>query len=221
MKYFLDTEFIEGFHKPFFGKKRHHIDLISIGVHSEIGRSLHLISSEYNYNDANDWVKENVIKPLYMETVHGDVRNQWSVSNFHKRYGVTNKLISAKVALFMNCYEDHLFWKAPPGIEVYGYFADYDWVLFCSLFGRMIDLPKGFPMYCKDLKQSLDEWASGLSNSDFLSSFHKENQLTFEEKLKLVKDENTNYPKQTNEHNALADAQWNFELYKFLQHVKK
>ena len=25
------------------------------------------------------------------------------------------------------------------------------------------------------------------------------------------------YPKQTNEHNALADARWNFELYKFLQ----
>ena len=24
------------------------------------------------------------------------------------------------------------------------------------------------------------------------------------------------YPKQTNEHNALADAKWNFELYKFL-----
>ena len=25
------------------------------------------------------------------------------------------------------------------------------------------------------------------------------------------------YPKQTNEHNALADARWNYELYKFLK----
>lgn len=25
------------------------------------------------------------------------------------------------------------------------------------------------------------------------------------------------YPKQTNEHNALSDARWNYELYKFLQ----
>ena len=24
------------------------------------------------------------------------------------------------------------------------------------------------------------------------------------------------YPKQTNEHNALADARWTYELYKFL-----
>lgn len=221
MKYFLDTEFIEGFHKPFLGGKRHHIDLISIGIHSEDGRSLHLISSEYNYNDADDWVKEKVIKPLYIDTVHGEHRNHLSVSNFHKEYGATSKYISTKVAMFMNCYEDSLFWRAPPGIEVYGYYADYDWVLFCSLFGRMIDLPKGFPMYCKDLKQSLDEWVNGLTNSDFFSHYHKEKQLTFEEKLKLVKEGNVKYPKQTNEHNALADAKWNYELYKFIQNNKK
>lgn len=29
----------------------------------------------------------------------------------------------------------------------------------------------------------------------------------------------TIYPKQTNEHNALADAKWNFELYKFLNNI--
>jgi len=28
-----------------------------------------------------------------------------------------------------------------------------------------------------------------------------------------------NYPKQTNEHNALADAKWNYELYKFLNNL--
>lgn len=28
-----------------------------------------------------------------------------------------------------------------------------------------------------------------------------------------------NYPKQNNEHNALADAKWNFELFKFLKKV--
>jgi len=29
----------------------------------------------------------------------------------------------------------------------------------------------------------------------------------------------TNYPKQINEHNALADARWNYELYKFLMEL--
>ena len=28
-----------------------------------------------------------------------------------------------------------------------------------------------------------------------------------------------NYPKQTNEHNALADARWNYELYKFIKQL--
>lgn len=45
MKYFIDTEFIEGFHKPMFGKRRHFIDLISIGIVSEDNRAFYFISS--------------------------------------------------------------------------------------------------------------------------------------------------------------------------------
>jgi len=83
--------------------------------------------------------------------------------------------------------------------EFYAYYADYDWVLFCSLFGRMIDLPKGFPMYCKDLKQEFDH--------DY--------DVSIRERMKERED----YPKQKNEHNALDDARWNFELYKWLEYV--
>ncbi len=54
------------------------------------------------------------------------------------------------------------FGKEP---EIYGYYADYDWVLLCSLFGRMIDLPKGFPMYCIDLKQIIDEKAETIATA--------------------------------------------------------
>ena len=61
MKYFIDTEFIEGFHKPMSGKRRHFIDLISIGIIAEDGREYYAISKEYNYDDASNWVKENVI----------------------------------------------------------------------------------------------------------------------------------------------------------------
>lgn len=37
--------------------------------------------------------------------------------------------------------------------EMWAYYADYDWVAMCQLFGTMMDLPKGWPMYCRDLKQ--------------------------------------------------------------------
>ena len=30
---------------------------------------------------------------------------------------------------------------------------DYEWVLLCQLFGLMISLPQGWPMFCMDLKQ--------------------------------------------------------------------
>jgi len=64
-KYFLDTEFIESFHKPLFGKKRHFIDLISIGLYCEDGRTFYKLSSEYDYKDADEWVQKNVILPAY------------------------------------------------------------------------------------------------------------------------------------------------------------
>jgi hypothetical protein len=80
--------------------------------------------------------------------------------------------------------------------EFYGYYADYDWVVFCWIFGRMIDLPKGFPMYCRDLKQMLDD-----------------NILTKEWKR-------DNCPDPEGEHNALIDAEWNKKLYEKIMYFK-
>lgn len=232
MKYFLDTEFIEGFHKPLFGKRRHFIDLISIGIVAEDGKQFTYISNEYDYNKANDWVKENVISPLYKATVKGDNRNRFDASNFHKEYGYSNERIAKGIALFCGCYEDQLFWRTNSSPEFYGYYADYDWVLFCSLFGRMIDLPKGFPMYCRDLKQMLDEKAEGITQAELtryvgtpsegwkLSGELPKQVLdisdySFDAKLAILKIQK-DYPKQTSEHDALADAKWNHQLYKFL-----
>lgn len=102
MKYFLDTEFIEGFNKPWFEKKRHFVDLISIGMVAEDGRTYYSISSEYNYHDANDWVKENVILPAYKDVVHGDQRNLYTVENFHKWYGKKNSMIANEILNFIS-----------------------------------------------------------------------------------------------------------------------
>ena len=218
MKYFLDQEFIEGFHKPLFGKKRHFIDLISIGIVCEDGREYYAISNEFRTKDADDWVKSNVITKLESKSTFraGLLTPTMRLSG---PIWKSNEQIKYDLLTFFGCYQDHLFWRAIPGAEIYGYYSDYDWVLFCSLFGRMIDLPKGFPMYCIDLKQVLDEKVNKLSNSDFFTEFHKKQTLSFEEKLNLIKTKNVKYPQQTNEHNALADAKWNYELYTFLQTI--
>lgn len=42
--------------------------------------------------------------------------------------------------------------------EFWAYYADYDHVALCQLFGRMIDLPEGWPMFTYDLRQWLNHW---------------------------------------------------------------
>jgi len=231
MKYFIDTEFIEGFHKPLFGKRRHFIDLISIGIVCEDGRTGYYLSSEYNYNDADKWVQENVILPLYLEKVHGDNRNIYSVSNFHKRYGHDLDMIKTFILGFVDdkarqdrdweYFGVHHPRKPDLAPEFYAYYADYDWVVFCSLFGRMVDLPNGFPMYCKDLKQMLDDFVTEKWLPDSKSYMQGTGvDVTFDLALEKLKglDE---YPKQENEHSALDDAIWNMKLYNFLQTMLK
>lgn len=68
-------------------------------------------------------------------------------------------------------------------------------------------------MYCIDLKQILDEKQNSKPNIQRVS-WNNQGDKTIEECF-LIKND-PNYPKQTNEHNALSDARWNFELYKFL-----
>lgn len=208
MKYFIDTEFIEGFHKPAFGKRRHFIDLISIGIVCEDGRTYYAISKEFNQKDADCWVKENVISKLPEQSVSfydsPRMREDSLLWKFNNR--IKNEIIKFIYEPFTlaNAFIGGDLELKSGDIDFYAYYADYDWVVFCSLFGRMIDLPDGFPMYCKDLKQILDEKAKGHS------------PLTLEANLSMIKNK-PEYPYQFNEHSALDDAKWNFELFKFLE----
>lgn len=232
-KYFIDTEFFEDFHKPLFGKRRHFIDLISIGIVCEDGRSYYAISNEFDlkavwnkYDLKPDidnggikkvyWLRENVLKPIFEElcdkynkiinsnvTVNGVKYTglNFTLSNVKmliKKYGKSNKQIAEEVEWFIrrnhhvNCNINKLVDdKTHIPVSFYGYYADYDWVLLCSLFGRMIDLPTGFPMICFDIQQLITD--------------HKI------DKDKLLKE----IP-QVNEHNALSDARWNKKLYDFI-----
>lgn len=67
-------------------------------------------------------------------------------------------------------------------------------------------------MYCIDLKQMLDDKARE-KILDVENKYPNESRL--ETSLKMIKNHSA-YPKQKDEHNALADAKWNYELFKFL-----
>lgn len=126
-----------------------------------------------------------------------------------EKYGKTNKEIAEEIQIFTTQYSNKAdeIWDKP---KFYAYYADYDWVAFCWLFGKMMDLPNGFPMYCRDLKQMLDEKIEKIN----YSRLDKTSPLVTTESMK---NNNPFYPKQENEHSAICDARWNKKLHEFLK----
>lgn len=135
------------------------IDLLSIGMVREDGQTYYAEPTDADHSKASPWVVENVLP--------------------HLRGGEALKaryVIGREIVAFAG--EKPEFWA---------YYADYDWVALCQIYGSMMDLPEGWPMYCRDIKQ----WCDELGNPDL--------------------------PKQaSSEHDALADALWNQSAWDFL-----
>lgn len=194
MKYFFDTEFIEDFHTDVSGKKRHFIELISIGIKCEDGRELYKISNEYDYNEASDWVKKHVIQPMY-DALSPAEQRRWKISEFHKYIGLSKKEIAKDIQDFVMF--PFIGKGKKPKIDFYAYYGAYDWIVLVTLFGTMMDLPKHFPMFTHDLKQMMED-----------------NHLSQDWKR-------INCPDPIGEHNALVDAKWNFDLFKKIHSLEK
>lgn len=184
----------------------------------------------------NYWIRENVLRPIFREFVirseeewfaysdkeeyeefllkvkNGEFDMNFNYKHFKKllyKYGKTNNKIAEEVHDFI--METGIDYGVGPHqytpINLYGYYSAYDHVVFCWLFGKMMDLPNGFPMYTKDLKQIMDEKALIIPVS-----------YTLDEVLKSIKL-HSDYPKQENEHNALCDARFAKDLHYFLQNL--
>jgi len=189
-KVFFDTEFIEGsiskkgvigyvqrfLHRRGIIKLPWSIQLVSIGLVFEHGKGIYLLNKDFNPHDADQWVRDNVLAKLPpRKTPHrGFPHIELDTPEWKSLSEIRDILI----------YEldgtDNEFWT---------YYAAYDWVVFCSIFGRMIDLPKGYPMFCMDLKQLMESKG-----------------LTKEWKQAVC-------PDPVGEHDALVDAKWNKKLY--------
>lgn len=136
------------------------IDLISIGLVREDGATYYAETETAQYDARrSDWLKANVLPHLT------------GLSAEKTKSQIRKDLIE--------------FAGGKP--EFWAYYASYDWVALCQIFGPMLDLPKGWPMFVRDIKMVAD--AQG----------------------------NPKLPEQASaEHNALADAHWNREAWAFL-----
>jgi len=139
MRYAIDTEFTE--RGPDFPVK-----LISIAIVPEdvCMDPFYAVSADFTEDECNDWVKENVLPQIIDEPRHS--------------------LPQIKKMLLEYFEPEEDDYDTP--IEFWGYYSDYDWVVFCQIFGTMMDLPRHLPMYCHDLKQVIDERGLDESQED-------------------------------------------------------
>lgn len=185
-QYFYDTEFIED---PITKT----IDLVSIGIVASDGREYYAQSVEFDVAKADYWIRHNVLSHL---TACSDIDKRWNMDQSLYSWDRCKKPdcpwrrreeIRDEIVAFM----DPSKYGTP---ELWGYYSSYDHVVFCQLFGRMADLPNGYPYATFDLYQ--------------LCSIVKGKDFPLQEHVK-----------QENEHNALDDARWNAAAWKYLMGI--
>jgi hypothetical protein len=159
MRFFLDTEFIAA------GTR---LDLISLALVANNGKEFYAVSTEFDEAQCSDWVRLNVLPHLPERGKSG----AW----------MTRAEMAGRLKHFIDKQ------RGTETAEFWAYFAAYDWVLFCQLFGSLVQLPEGWNELCWDLRQ----WA-----------YHLGEPLL---------------PQQPEEekHDALADARWNRVIYQTL-----
>lgn len=168
MKFYYDCEFLED------GRT---IELISIGMVNDEGREYYAVSADMPQEriKSHDWLRENVWPHLPLKEVNGE-----SVIDTDDPIVKPRAVIADEVRDFiLSGSDDHR--------ELWAYYGAYDHVALCQLWGKMIDLPNGIPMFTHELMQLWED--AGRPEK----------------------------PNQTNEHDALADARWNRELYRLCQ----
>jgi hypothetical protein len=181
MRYTYDTEFIDD------GER---IELLSIGIVAEDGREYYAVTSDPKVIDrawrtlsgGEYWLRKNVLNSFPIK--QGPItftQNNWAPNDSHPDWDKrrTREEMAREVTTFLRYETD---------IELWAWYAAYDHVAFSQLFGKMIDLPLGFPMYTNDIKQE-----------------HR--RLGY-----------PRIPEQAQgAHNALEDARWNMDTLHYLE----
>lgn len=161
------------------------IDLISIALVTETGQEYYAVSTEFDLSRCSDWLHENVLLQLPKIDSGKQIveRGGYKIPD-PARFWKPREQIRSDIRGMINQSR-----PANGKVELYAYFASYDFVALCELFGGMFELPDGCPQYVMDLRQRMTD-------------------------LSLTKDQLPATPK--NQHDALADARWVMECLKFL-----
>ena len=171
MKIFFDTEFT-GLHK--------NTTLISIGCVDEAGRTFYAEFTDYDRNQCDDWIKNNVIAHMR------HVESPADPSLYTRHDGScevcgTKSVIARALKNWLNKYDD---------VQLVSDVCHYDMVLFIDLFGGAFDLPSQITPACHDINQDIARYFR-ISEKD---AFDK------------CREDIINIPIDGDKHNSLYDA---------------
>jgi len=153
---FYDTEFLED------GKT---IELISIGLVTDDGQAYYAVNSDCPWDRIlrHDWLVRNVVPhlPLTPESQPALESYLNSQTNATRTALASIQLDPARTAVkphrsIANEVRDFLWAAAHTGqgnLELWAWYGAYDHVALAQLWGPMIDLPDGVPMWTNDLRQ--------------------------------------------------------------------
>jgi len=186
MKIWYDCEFLED------GQT---IDLVSIGLVAEDGREYYAVNSDVGWADVvrHGWLMRNVVPHLPLDNRRS--YDEWLAKEGKHEHLPTPRSTLLKLDRADSRVKPHWvianevrdFILATPGPSLWAWYSAYDHVVLCQLWGQMIKLPKGVPMWTNDLKQECERLG------------------------------NPRVPQQPEgEHNALADARHNRVIDEFL-----
>ncbi|QFG13491.1 Rnase H [Gordonia phage Powerball] len=147
MKFWYDTEFLED------GKT---IELISIGIVAENEATYYAVNSEMPDDKAmgnDEWMCKNVVAHLPLATglhrhTSGTCPHYWSLD-------MKSPLVKPKWVIANEVREFLTGTGNDDGtpVELWADYAAYDHVVLAQLWGKMIHLPAGIPMWTHDLRQ--------------------------------------------------------------------
>lgn len=148
-RYFYDTEFLED------GKT---IELISIGIVADDGRELYAVNEEVGKKPLVEkigkhrWLMANVVPHLPLQPGTKPLMPDGSTLPGRFLLDQNSNVIMPR-RMIRNAVREFLL-AGTADIELWADYGAYDHVALCQLFGRMIDLPAGLPMYTNDFQQA-------------------------------------------------------------------
>ncbi len=110
------------------------IELVSIGAVDTEGREFYAVSTEFDPAGAIAWVRDNVLDKL-----PAPADPAWR----------SRKRIRVDLLAYLTAPGE--------GLELWAWYAAYDHVALCQLWGAMPALPRAIPRFTKDLRQRWDE----------------------------------------------------------------